>query len=162
MVTHLPRTLTAAEEMRLAAGFVVQPFVAGLMAFVSFPFLEFGRDFGFTPDLRGAAVSVALGTFLFAIAITLVVAAPTAVWVLKRREVTFKRALLFGLAIGNLPVVAGAVLAGFQRLVLSASRPANLWAAVGTVLFSSLIGLTCAAVFWAISVRGRDFSRDPD
>ena len=161
MVTHPPRTLTAAEEMRLAAGFIVQPFVAGVMAFVSFPFLLFGEVGSGITDPTGAAISVALGTFLFAIGITLVVAVPIAIWVLKRRDVRFKRALLFGLAIGNLPVAVGAVLSGFQRVVLSASRPVDLWGSTGAVLFSSLIGVTGAAVFWAISIRGRDFSRDP-
>ena len=41
-------------------------------------------------------------------------------------------------------------------------RPRTLTAAAGKVFFSSLIGVTCAAVFWAISIRGRDFSRDQD
>jgi hypothetical protein len=39
-----PRTLTAAEEMRLFVGFVVQPFVAAGVAFFAFPFLLLGRD----------------------------------------------------------------------------------------------------------------------
>lgn len=150
-MTHAPRTLTAAEEMRLCVGFVAQPFVAGVVAFVSFPFLMLGRAQSGTDDQTGAAVSVGLGTFVLAIGVTLVVVVPTAIWVLKRRALTFKRALLCGLAIGNVPVAIGGALAGF-------AEPG----AVGAVVFASLIGVTGAAVFWAISIRGRDFSRDPD
>jgi hypothetical protein len=162
MVTHLPRTLTAAEEMRLCAGFVVQPFVAGVAAFAGFPFLMLGRaeSWFFYPTRE--AIAVALGTFMLAIGVTLVVAVPAALWVVKRRAVTFRRALLYGLAIGNLPFAIGAVLSGLQRILLSASRPVEPWAAVGTVLFGSLIGAAGAAVFWVISIRGRDFSRDAD
>ena len=138
--TNPPRTLTAAEEMRLAAGFIVQPFVAGVVAFVGFPLLLFGRDVGFDPDPARGAISVALGTFLFAIGVTLVVAVPAAIRVVKRRAVTFRRALLYGLAIGNLPVAIGGVLSGIQRILLSSSVPANPSAAVGTVLFASLVG----------------------
>lgn len=143
----MPRTLTAAEEMRLCAGFVVQPFVAGVMAFVSFPLLVIGRLESGSYDPADAALSVAGGTVMLAIGITIVFAVPTAIWVLKRRAVSFRRALFFGLAIGNIPVAVGGALAGTS---------------FGAVLFSSLIGMTGAAVFWAISIRGRDFSRDPD
>ncbi len=143
-------------------GFLVQPFLAGLVAFVAFPFLLLGRaGLGFS-DPAQAALSVAGGTFMFAIGITLVCVVPTAVWVVKRRALAFKRALLFGLAIGNLPVAIGGVAAALQRLLRSSAPPANPLAAMGLVVFSSLIGVTCAAAFWAISIRGRDFSRDPD
>lgn len=159
MVRH-PRKLTAAEEMRLCTGFVAQPFVSGIVAFAGFPFLMLGRDAGYS-DMNQAAISVALGTFMFAIGITLVLVVPTAVWVLKRRALSFKRALLFGLAIGNLPVAVSGVVSVFGYVALRSSNPPNYRAALGVVLFSSLIGVTGAAVFWAIAIRGRDFSRDP-
>ena len=149
---HQPRTLTAAEEMRLAAGFVVQPFVAAVMAFVGFPLLMLGRLESGSYDPARSAISVALGTFMVAIGITLVLVVPLAIRVVKRRVLPFRRALLYGLAIGNLPVAIGGASSGF-------TEPG---AAVGAVGFASLIGVTGAAVFWAISIRGRDFSRDPD
>ena len=148
--------------MRLAAGFVAQPFVAALAAFFGFPLLEFGRDFGRSSDPTQGAISIALATFMFAIGVTLVVAAPAAIWVVKRRAVTFKRALLYGVAIGNIPLAISGIVFVFQRIVLSATRPANVWAAAGTVAFASLVGAISAAAFWALSIRGRDFSRDPD
>jgi hypothetical protein len=161
-MTHPSRTLTAAEEMRLCLGFIVQPFVAGVVAFVAFPLLILGRAGDGIDDPGRAAISVGLGTFMFATGVTLVVVAPTAIWVVKRQVLTFKRALLFGFAIGNLPVVIGGVIAALQRILLSSSRPAEPWGAVGPAVLGSLIGVTGAAVFWAISIRGRDFSRDPD
>ena len=159
-LSHPPRTLTAGEEMRLCLGFVVLPFVVGVVAFVGFPILAFGRDFGFDPDPTRTAISVAGGTFMFALGFTLVCVVPAAIWILKRRAVTFGRALLFGLALGNLPVAIAGLASAVQRLFLAASSPANLWAAIGTVGFASLLGLTGAAVFWAISIRGHDFSHD--
>jgi len=156
MVTPLPRTLTAAEEMRLCAGFVVQPLVTAVAAFVLFPFLlldRAGETFagGHPGDVTGSAVSIAAGTFIAAVVILSGVV-PTAVWVLKRRALTFAQTLIFGVAFGNLPIVIGTVLGGSYGLMPF----------LRSVVFASLVGLTGAAVFWAISVRGRDFSRDPD
>lgn len=147
-MTHPPRTLTAAEEMRLCAGFAAQPFVGALIAFVTFPVLQLGRP-GFTPDGISAAAGIALATAIFAVPATLVVAVPTAIWVLKRRAVTLPTALSYGLAFGNVATAIN---------VLSGDLPGVL----RTGIVGSLIGASCAAAFWAISIRGRDFSRDPD
>ena len=156
MVTHLPRMLTAAEEMRLSAGFVVQPLVTAAAAFVLFPFLlldRAGETFagGHPSDVTASAMSIAAGTFIAAVVI-LAGVVPTAVWVLKRRALSFAQALGFGVAFGNLPIAIGTVLVGSYGLVPF----------LRSVAFASLVGLTGAAVFWAISIRGRDFSRDPD
>src|SRR5690349_12000668 len=75
-MTRQPRTLTAAEEMRLFAGFATQPFVGALVAFIAFPVLEFGRP----GTSQGGAVSIALATAVFAVPAMLVVVVPTVIW----------------------------------------------------------------------------------
>ncbi|HUR19913.1 MAG TPA: hypothetical protein VMZ90_03840 [Vicinamibacterales bacterium] len=155
-MTHQARTLTAAEEMRLCLGFVVQPFVGAVVAFVLFRFLlldRAGRTFAgdYASDTTAAAVSVASGTFIASVVI-LAGVVPTAVWVLKRRALSFTRALLWGAGFGSLPIVIGTVLGGSYGLMPF----------VRSAVFAALVGITGAAVFWMISVRGRDFSHDPD
>jgi hypothetical protein len=75
-VKHQPRTLTSDEEMRLLAGFVVQPFLAAGVAFMIFPWLlldRAGRTLagGSPADPTAAAVSVALATGIAACLVTL-------------------------------------------------------------------------------------------
>src|SRR5471032_2246915 len=101
MVAHQPRTLAWAEEMRLFGGLVVQPVLAGSVAFVIFPLLVLDRSGltlagGFPADPTGAAVSVALGTGIVAFFVTLVGVLPTALWVLKLRRLISTETLLFG------------------------------------------------------------------
>lgn len=148
-----PRTLTPADAARLALGFVVQPFVTAVVAFFVFFLLMLdgtGRtlDGSFPSSPTDAAMSVAAGTGFLAIFVTLAGVLPTVVWIVRRRPLTFTHALLFGLAFGNLPIVLGALLLGGN------------WSLLRTHAFASLIGVTGAAAFWLISIRGRDFSRD--
>ena len=89
-------------------------------------------------------ISIALGAGIVAFFITIVGVFPTALWLLKRRTVTLPTVFLFGLGFGNLPVVLGTVLSG-------GSGPAGLLRAHA---FGSLLGVTGAAVFWLVSVRG--------
>ena len=140
--------------MRLFAGLAVQPFWAAIVAFFSFPLLLLDRAGqtlagGVPADPTDAAISVALGTGIVAAVVTLVGVAPTALWVVKRRFVTLAQALLFGLGFANVPVVVGAAAAGVYG-------PSG---ALRAVVFASLIGVSGAAVFWGVSIRGRDFSR---
>jgi hypothetical protein len=143
------------DEMRLFLGFLAQPFVAAALAFVTFPLVDLsGRAiYGGAPaDPMDAAVALAFGTGVAALIVTLLGAWPAAMWVIKRRAVTLKESLRFGLLLANIPVVlmtlatgGGYGLAGFAR----------------AVLFASLLGLSGAAVFWAISIRGRFDSSVP-
>ena len=149
-----PRTLTPADAARLALGLVVQPFVTAVAAFFVFFLLmldETGRtlDGSFPSSPTDAAMSVAAGTGFLAMFVTLLGVVPTVVWIVKRRRLTFTHALLFGLGFGNLPMVLGTVLLGGN------------WSLVRTHAFGSLVGVAGGAAFWLISIRGRDFSRDP-
>jgi flagellar biosynthesis component FlhA len=143
--------------MRVFWGIVVQPFVVGGLAFISFPALLLDRGGrtlagGFPADVIDAARSVAIGAGLVALVVALLGALPTAVWLTKRRPVSLGEALLFGLVFGNIPFELGTILAG------SYGVPGF----VRGMAFSSLLGLAGAAAFWAIALRGQSVSRPPD
>jgi len=150
-----PRSLGPLEELRLLAGMAVQPFLAGAVAFVSFPLLLLDRHGnalagGVPSDVTDAALSVAIGVALLALLVTIVGVFPTALWLVKRGYVRFTSALLWGLGFGNFPLVLGTVLTGGGY---------GLAAFIRGVVFSSLIGLAGAAVFWVISIRPYKLNR---
>ena len=143
--------LSSPQEMRVLVGVVVQPFVAGALAFAAFPLLFVGQDGqtlagGYAPDATGAALSVALGAGLVAGLVALVAVLPTAFWVMKRRSPSLAETLMFGIGFGILPYVLLAIAAGGTYGVTGLLRG---------VAFSSLLGLAGAAVFWAIAIRPR-------
>jgi hypothetical protein len=89
-------------------------------------------------------MGLAFGVGLVAALITVTCAVPTVGWLADRTTVTLRRATLFGALFGNLPVVVGTLLAPGYGLVglLRAS-------VTGTCL-----GITGAALFWVISIKG--------
>ena len=137
--------------MQLLAGLAVQPFVAAGVAFASFRFVMLDLD-GRTPgggrvDTMDAAVSVAFGVGIAAFFLAIVAVFPV-FYLAKRGPISLRVALLFGLGFGNLPVLLPMALSGPGE---AGFRP---------IIFASMIGAACAAAFWKISIRGRDFSRD--
>ena len=135
--------------MRLLAGLIVQPFLAGALAFLFFPVLLLdwnGHTLagGSPADATNAAWSVAIGAGVVALVVTVVGVVPTTLWLTKRKRVSFAEALLFGLGFGDFPFLVGALLAGTYGFAGFARG----------VAFSSLLGVTGAAVFWAIAIRG--------
>ena len=156
-MTTRRRALSPAEEMRVFWGIVVQPFVAGGLAFISVPALLLDRSGrtlagGFPSDAIDAARSVAIGAALVALIVALAGALPTAVWLAKRRRVSLGEALLFGLGFGNLPFAVGAILAGTY----------GLSGVLRAMAFASLLGLAGAAAFWTIALREQNVSRPPN
>ena len=140
-VTQL-RELSPADEMRLFLGCLAQPVLAGVLAFLMFPLIDAARtDGGRSADAFDAAASVGIGAAIAAAVIALL-ALPVAVWMVKRTTVTLEQALLFGAAFGNLPAAVG----------LLAGPPSISAVALGTFL-----GVSGAALFWLIAIRGRVF-----
>jgi hypothetical protein len=144
------RALTPSDEMRVFGGVVIQPVVAGCLAYAVFPLLFLrpgGRtlDGGHVSNVNDAALAVALGASIVASVVALFVV-PVAVWVMKRRDLVLREALMFGLAFANVPYVLSAIAAGGTYGVPGLLRG---------VLFSSLLGLAGSAVFWAIAIRSR-------
>ena len=138
----------------MALGLVVQPFVTAAVAFFAFFLLMLdgtGRtlDGSFPESPAEAAVSVAAVTGFLAVVVTFLGVVPTVVWIVRRRRLTLTHVLFFGLGFGNLPIVLATLFFGGN------------WNLLRTHAFASLIGVFGAAAFWLISIRGRDFSRDP-
>ncbi len=144
-----PRTLSRLEEMRLLGGAVVQPFLAAALAFTTFPVFLLDREGqtlggGYPSNPTDAALSVAVGAGIVAAVVTLLGVLPTAVWLLKRRRPTLRESLSFGLGFGILPYVLMGTAAGRTY------GPSGL---LRGLAFSSMLGLSGAAVFWVIALR---------
>jgi hypothetical protein len=140
-----PRALSPAEEMRILAGCAMQPFLAGAVAFLSFPvLLVHGQTLaGGTPgDVFDAALSVAIGAGFVAVFVTLL-GVPIAIWLAKRRQVRLHEALIAGLLLGNVPFMLGTALAGSY----------GVEGFIRGAAFSSVLGVACAGAFWAIAFR---------
>jgi hypothetical protein len=69
---------------------------------------------------------------------------PVAVWLMKRRDLTLKETLGFGLGFGNRPYLLLGIAAGGTYGVARLLRG---------IAFSSLLGLVGAAVFWVLALR---------
>jgi hypothetical protein len=147
-MARVSRSLSGSQERRLFAGFIVQPVLAGVLAFGVFPFLLLDRNGrtiagGFPTDVSDAALSVAVSAAIVAFFITLVGALPIAVWLTKRRMVSLGESLLWGLGFGNVPIVLGTILAGTH----------GLEGFVRGAAFASLLGMAGAVTLWTIALR---------
>jgi hypothetical protein len=128
--------------MRLFLGYLAQPVLAGVLTVLVFPLLDAARtDGGRSADVFDAAASVGFAAAIAAAVIGLL-ALPVAVWMVKRTTVTLGQALVCGAAFGNLPAAVG----------LLAGPPSISAVALGTFL-----GVSGAALFWVIAIRGRVF-----
>jgi hypothetical protein len=131
------------------AGLAIQPFLAAIVAFFAFPVFLLDRNGetlagGHPYDSTDAAASVAFGTGLVALFMTIAAVLPTALWLTRRFQLSLRDALLFGLGFGNLPYVLFAVATGGTYGIAGLVRG---------VTFSSMLGLVGATVFWAIALR---------
>lgn len=165
-------TLTLAQERRVVAGLVAQPFVAFGVGFALFPLVEFVNrtlNRGRSGDMMDAAFAFAAGAAVVAFFVTIFAAAPTAVWSLRRGRVTFNQALGTGALLGNLPL---AVILLLQALASSMSTPppssggaAGLLLPLGglvTMALAAAFGMAGAAVFWLIVARERVGANEGD
>lgn len=127
------------QELRVFLGFLVQPLVAALFGFVTFPLLEAASrqaSEAYTDDMTGAAIAMGLGTGLVAFFVTPLLALPMFVFLRRRLPVTLRSTLVCGAVLGN---------------VLSV--PMLLMLTIRGVVFGTAVGVTCAAAFWWIAGR---------
>lgn len=138
-------------EMRILVGLALQPFVTAGVAFMLFPVLLLDRTGqalggGVPGDVTQAAASVAVTVGLASVPLAMVGALPMFLWLTRRGRVTLPRALMAGVAVGNVPIVVGSLLAGAYGPIETAR----------TITYASAIGLTGAAVFWLVVSPTRD------
>jgi hypothetical protein len=128
--------------MRLFLGYLAQPFLAGVLTFLAFPLIDasHGRTVDPVETAMGMAVVVAIVAAVIALC-----ALPVAVWMVKRTTVTLEQSVPFGAAFGNLPAVVG-LLAGSLS--------------VRAVALGTFLGVSGAALFWVLAIRGRLFGKE--
>ncbi len=153
--------LTQSQRLRVLAGFVVQPFAAAVLGFLTFPLLKLTdpRRPGLSTtdnDMRNA-VAVAFGVALAAVFVTTFGAVPAAAWCVKRGRLAFAQIVGWGAVLGNLPFV---VIVGLASITGNVTN--EFWdpfLLVRALAFGVLFGVVGAAVFWLIAVRGTPLSR---
>ena len=143
--------MTPKDEMRVLAGLVVQPVVAGFAAYFLFPFLD---------DRIEGALPVAMAAGLSAVFVTLLGALPAIAW-FSRAPVTLSKTLTAGAVLGNSPVAVLMLLIALHPNSSSTDSGAadSMFAAFPVIAFGTAIGLICAAAFWWIA--GRHLSITP-
>jgi hypothetical protein len=146
--------ISRADQIRLIAGFVVQPFAASALGFAIFPLVDWSRlDGGRIVDPSGAAIGFGLGAGMVAFFVTVCGVIPIVLMCLEHGPLTLKQVLLSGAALGNAP---GALIAGLAFVTgQGASGASWFWSieALRALTIGSLFGLTGAALFWTVSIR---------
>jgi len=141
-------------QPRLLLGLAVQPVVAAVLGFLSFPLIDFsGRllEPGFPVDRLDAGMAMAFGLAIAATLLTLFGALPAVAWCLSRGPLTRTQTLLAGAILGNVPFAVIVPLAYAHE----SSRLATFWpvGALRALVFGTFFGLAGAAVFWMILTR---------
>ena len=148
--------LAPRNHSRLFAGMALQPVVAALLGFVIFPLVEattwvVGHR-GASVDLLDAAAAFAFGAALVAFFVTLLGVFPTVAWRLRRGPFTKPQILIAGLLLGNVPLIVLATVASLNGEMPLGPRGALV--GLRALGIGALFGLTGAAVFWLVAVRG--------
>jgi hypothetical protein len=165
-VTEAP-ALSPRQQRWVLVGLIVQPVVAALFGFVTWPILEVTRlppHAKFTRDTLGNSVAVAFHMFFVGFFVAFCAALPLFLWLRSRGPITFRKTLVSGALLGNLPIAFVLLLTALRALLLVAfpalggppPTPTPMPMVdpfVGMTLaavYPTAIGLTCAAVFWRI------------
>jgi hypothetical protein len=118
---------------------------------------------GSTPE--AVALSLAMAAGLMAVFVTIFGAVPLVAWSIRRGRVSLRQALVAGAALGNAPAAVLFVLVIIHsiRRGTMPDNPANLWYGAGgafrTVTEGMFVGMGCAAVFWALAIRGTEVNK---
>ena len=158
--------LSLRQQRWVLVGLIVQPMVAALFGFVTWPILEATRlppHAKFTKDTLGMAVTFAFQMFFVGLFVAFCAALPLFLWLRSRGPITFRKTLVIGALLGNLPIAFVLLLIALHALVLAAfpalveppptSIPTPFVGMILGMLFPTAIGVTCAAVFWWIAGR---------
>lgn len=156
--------LSPREQRWVLVGLIVQPVVAALFGFVTWPILEAtGIPYKgkFTRDTIGMAVAVAFQMGVAGFFVAFGGALPLFLWLRSRGPITARKTLVSGVLLAQLPGAFVLLLTILRALIVlligSPDEPPNVYSTPhdpfglirGTV-FTSVAGLTCAAVFWRI------------
>jgi hypothetical protein len=162
-VTRLESRISQADQRRLLTGFVVQPFAAAALGFAIFPLVEWsgnaldGRP---TFELLRPAIKFALAAGIAGFLVTVCAALPIVLSRLERGPLSLRQVLVIGAALGNAPLAIIVLLSIVTNQKISGISWLWLAGALRGLAMGTYFGVAGAALFWAISVRGRDVSRE--
>jgi hypothetical protein len=174
-ITDAP-ALSRRQQRWVLVGLIVQPVVAALFGFVTWPIFDATRIPPSGTSSRGPigmAVWFALNMSWVSLFVAFCAALPLLYWLRGRGPITFRKTLVSGALLGNLPnafvlmlITARAVVGplvgapeSHPPVVHAPSDPfglmflAPLINLIRVTVYSSAIGATCAAVFWRIVGR---------
>jgi hypothetical protein len=155
------RPLERGVIVRILGGLAVVPAVIGVLTFFVFLALANIHVLPYTPNnpIHSArAIAIAVG--MLAVVVTAVVAFPAVVVLGERGPLPLAKLLGLGALLGNLPLALIILVATLVNLYSGTlDRGRDLYHPVGTfvrVMIGLACGMTGAAVFWFISIRGTE------
>ena len=156
--------------LRVLVAFALMPVINTLLAFVVFPTLRFMREraeFRVVVGSDDGAYVIAVLTGLVAVIVTVAGAVPVFYTLLKRGPISLKQTLLAGLALGNAPfavITLATIMFALMHVAAGtisdhlAPLPDLIAANLALIAAGSLLGVTSAAVFWAVAILGTEMS----
>ena len=155
-------------ELRLLSGFALMPLAAAAFAFAAYALLwQAGPDSmsGFKPsDPIASAVSIGMAVGLVAVLVTVFGAVPLVMWLLRRGPLALSRVLLAGAILGIAPLAIG-ILVMLGASLARGTMPEHVGDAwygwegmIRTTTVGLFVGVTSAAVFWLVAVRGTELT----
>ena len=161
------RTLERRLLLRIVGGLAVVPPVIGVLTFFVFLALARIQVLPHTPSnpIHSArALGIAVG--MLAAVVTALAAFPAVVLLGERGALPLPKLLRLGALLGNLPLVLIIVVATLVNLYSGTlDRGRDLYHPVGSfvrVMIGLACGLTGAAVFWFVSIRGTELDDAAD
>ena len=172
-----PRT-----ELRMVAAYALTPFVAFTFAYIAEMTLWARASTvtrvttvlaNGTTVIRGTggsapsdiALSLAMTAGLVAVFVTVFGALPMVAWLMGRGRISLRTLVLLGAALGNAPFAVLCLLifvSHFARGTMP-DNPGDLWYGTGPafrmVTEGLFVGIGCAAVFWAVGIRGSNVEK---
>ena len=155
------RSLTREGELKVLLGFAAQPFAATLIAFALFPIVEItGRGLygGYPSDRLDAAVSMAFGVGVAALPVTVFVAVPVFLRLLRRGHISQAEVMCWGALLGNIPSALIVLSLAAQLLRSGASADLDnltygVPGAARAIILGAIVGAGSASIFWWIAGR---------
>jgi len=178
-----PRT-----ELRMVAAYALTPFVAFAFAYIAemtlwarVTTLASGRTVlangatvitatgGSAPS--HVALSLALTAGVMAVFVTVFGVLPLVAWLMGRGRLSLRTLVFLGAALGNAPFAVLCLLIFVSHLARGTmpANPGDFWHGPGPAFHmiteGIFVGMGCAAVFWAVAIRGTEVdqgARDTD
>lgn len=161
-----PSNAVAIAVIRVVASLLLPPIAAGVVMFLTYMGLWYVGIYVFegpppSDGLGARHIAMGLAFYVTLVAVAMTGAAvPAVLWIGSRGRLTLRNLLLLGAVLGNVPFALIVVSILVVQLMKSTLSPdvARLWygfyGTVRAVALGLLLGISSAAVFWVIGIRG--------